>query len=39
MLNLLAEAHVIKPGCKTKKRLRGWILSEEIGINSILDNA
>ena len=39
MLNLLAEAEVIEPACKTKKRLRGWILSEGIKIQSILDNA
>ena len=39
MLNLLAEAEVIEPACKTKKRLSGWILSEGIKIQSILDNA
>ena len=39
MLNLLAEAEVIERACKTKKRLRGWILSEGIKIQSILDNA
>ena len=39
MLNLMAEAEVIEPACKTKKRLRGWILSEGIKIQSILDNA
>ena len=38
-LNLISEAHLITYCHKSKKRVRGWILSDEIGIKSILDNA
>ena len=37
--NLISDAHLIKQGRKLKKRVRGWILSDEVGIKSILDNA
>ena len=39
ILNLISDAHLITKGHKSKKRLRGWILSGEVGIKSILDNA
>ena len=39
ILNLISDAHSITQGCKLKKRVRGWILSDEVGIKSILDNA
>ena len=39
ILNLISDAHLIKQGHKLKRRLRGWILSDEVGIKSILENA
>ena len=39
ILNLISDAHLKTKGHKSKKRLRGWILSDEVGIKSILDNA
>ena len=39
ILNLISEAHLIKKVCKTSKRLRGWILSDEVGIKSTLENS
>ena len=39
ILNLISDADLVKQGHKLKKRVRGWILSDEVGIKSILDNA
>ena len=39
ILYLISDAHLVKSGRKLKKRLQGWILSDEVGIKSILDNA
>ena len=39
ILNLISDVDLVKQGCKLKKRVRGWILSDEVGIKSILDNA
>ena len=39
ILNLITDTHLTTKGCKSKQRLRGGILSDEVGIKSILDNA
>ena len=39
ILNLISDADLITKGRKQKKRLCGWILSDEVGIKSILENA
>ena len=39
ILELISDAGLIKPVRKYKSRLRGWNLSDEVGIKSILENA
>ena len=39
ILELIADADLIKQVRKYKNRLRGWTLSDEVGIKSILENA
>ena len=39
ILELISDVGLIKPVRKYKSRLRGWNLSDEVGIKSFLDNA
>ena len=39
ILDLISDADLIKQVRKYKSRLRGWTLSDEVGIKSILENA
>ena len=39
IMDLISDADLIKQVRKYKNRLRGWTLSDEVGIKSILDNA
>ena len=39
ILELISDAGLIKPVRRYKNRLRGWNLSDEVGIKSILENA
>ena len=38
-LELISDAGLIKQVRKYKNRLRGWNLSDEVGMKSILENA
>ena len=39
ILELISDADLVKQVRKLKKRVRGWTLSDEVGIKSILDDA
>ena len=39
ILEIVSDADLIKQVHKYKNRLRGWTLSDEVGIKSILENA
>ena len=38
-LELISDADLIKQARKYKNRVRGWTLSDKVGIKSILENA
>ena len=39
IVELISDADLVKQVRKLKKRVRGWTLSDEVGIKSVLDNA